>query len=43
VDGVRAKDLPKKPKRAPKPKLPIEELQDNKEEARMSSSGLDGE
>ena len=43
ADGVRAKDLPKKPKRAPKPKLPIEELQDDEEEARMSSSGSDGE
>ena len=35
ADGVRAKDLPKKPKRAPKPKLPIEEPQDNEEEARI--------
>ena len=43
ADGVRAKNLPKKPKRAPKPKLPIEEPQDDEEEAQMSSSGSDGE
>ena len=43
ADGVEAKDLPKKPKQAPKPKLPIEEPQDGEEEAQMSSSGLGAE
>jgi hypothetical protein len=39
ADGVRAK----KPKQAPKPKLPIEELQDNEDEVKMSLSGSDKE
>ena len=41
VEGVRAKDLPKKPKRAPKPKPPVEELQDNEDEDGMPLSGSD--
>lgn len=39
AEGVRAKDLPKKPKQAPKPKLPVEEPQDNEDKV----SGSDEE
>jgi crotonobetainyl-CoA:carnitine CoA-transferase CaiB-like acyl-CoA transferase len=39
AEGVRAKDLPKKPKRHLKPKLPVEEPIDSEDEASSSSSG----
>jgi hypothetical protein len=36
-EGVRAKDLPKKPKRPPKPKLPVEGPADDEDSATSSS------
>lgn len=42
AEGVRAKDLPKKPKRAPKPKLPVERPEDDEDE-RSTTSKSDGD
>ena len=42
AEGVRAKDLPKKPKHPLKPKLPAEEQEDNKERSLLSSSEDEG-
>ena len=42
AEGVRAKDLPKKPKHPLKPKLPAEEQEDNEERSSLSSSEDEG-
>ena len=39
AEGARARDLPKKPKRAPKPKLPAERQEDDEDDRSSSSSG----
>jgi hypothetical protein len=42
AEGVRAKDLPKKPKCPLKPKLLAEEQEDNEERSLLSSSEDEG-
>ena len=39
TEGARARDLSKKPKHAPKPKLPVERPEDDEDDRSSSSSG----